>query len=334
MILDKKHIFIINPISFSDKNELNVLIKDINKLFLNQENNLFIHISKFPRDAIATIRKLIAQFDNKVKFRVYAVGGDGILFDCLNGVVGLPNVELGLLPYGNSNDFIRSFGDNLNVQFRNVNDQLNGVSQVTDVIYCGNNYAINTCTIGMESYAVHKALELHSRFRRFIERSPKPVGRFLYNLLYFIGGVFSIKNREIINQAYKITIDGKDFSGHYAMINIANGPCYGGDKNGAIAAMPNDGLLDIILFKSTGIFNFISKGFDYLYGKYYKYPDLISYHRGEQIVVRSKMPLVLQLDGEIFLDTNIKVKIIPNAIKFISVNNLPYYKRAELRINS
>ncbi|MDR1607787.1 MAG: hypothetical protein LBT38_05180 [Deltaproteobacteria bacterium] len=327
---DKKYIFIINPISFTNKPELDIIINKLNSLFEFNQDNLHIYISKFPRDAIATIHRLIGQLPPNVKARVYAVGGDGILFDCLNGVVGLPNVELGALPYGNSNDFTRAFGEDAFEPFRDLEAQIAGLSLPTDVIYCGNNYAINTCTIGMESYATHKAISLHNNYRRLIENSPRPLGRFLYNLLYFLGGVFSIKNQAIINQKYQITIDDQDFSGHYAIINIANGPCYGGDKSGAVAAMPNDGLLDVVLFKSTGIFNFISKGLDYLYGKYYKYPELISYHRAKEIVVRSEMPLVLQLDGEVFLDTMIKVKIIPKAIKFISVHNMTYKRRAEL----
>ncbi|MDR1041287.1 MAG: hypothetical protein LBR80_14205, partial [Deltaproteobacteria bacterium] len=86
----------------------------------------------------------------------------------------------------------------------------------------------------------------------------------------------------------------------------------------------------VLLFKSTGIFSFISKGFDYLYGKYRKYPELISYMRAREITVRSDLPLVLQLDGEVFIDTNITVRIVPDAVKFISVGGARFRQREPL----
>jgi diacylglycerol kinase family enzyme len=302
----------------------------IKSFFTKNEANLLIHISRFPRDAIAVIRKFIAKLDSGASVRIYAVGGDGILFDCLNAVAGLPNVELGVIPYGKTNDFIRAFGEGLNSEFRNIEKQLNSGHIVTDVIYAGNNYAINSCTIGMESYAVHKAVSFHKQFTPILNSLPGSLSSICYSFLYFLGGVFSINNRVIINQHYQVTIDNKDYSGNYAIINIANGPCYGGDMCSTVAAIPNDGLMDIILFKSTNIFNFISKGYDYLYGKFYKYPDLISYHRAKEIVVRSELPLVLQLDGEVFIDTNITIKIIPQHVKIISINDLQFNQRARL----
>ncbi|MDR1041248.1 MAG: hypothetical protein LBR80_14000, partial [Deltaproteobacteria bacterium] len=86
----------------------------------------------------------------------------------------------------------------------------------------------------------------------------------------------------------------------------------------------------VLLFKSTGIFSFISKGFDYLYGKYRKYPELISYMRAREIAVRSDLPLMLQLDGEVFVDTNITVRIVPDAVKFISVGGARFRQREPL----
>jgi YegS/Rv2252/BmrU family lipid kinase len=323
---ENKFIFIINPVSIHKQADLNLFIDSLNEYFRGYESNLFIYISKYPRDAISAIRQYIKTLDESVIKRIYAVGGDGILFDCLNGVVGLPNTELGSIPYGNSNDFVRAFGDGLNDQFRNIDNQVNGKSVKTDLIYCGNNYALNTCTIGMESYATHKSLKVHHQYRKFMNVCPHPLDRFVYNILFYISGVLSIKNNDVIYQDYQIQIDNQDFSGQYAIINIANGPCYGGDKCAAPLASPNDGYLDVILFKSTNVFEFISKGLDYLYGKFYKYPELISYYRAKEVVVRSKLPLLLQLDGEVFIDTILTVKIIPNALNFISINDYAFKK--------
>ncbi|MDR1314513.1 MAG: hypothetical protein LBQ12_12685 [Deltaproteobacteria bacterium] len=322
-----KHFFVVNPISFKQASDLDRIVADIRGHFSGREQDLSVHVSRFPRDAIAAIRAFASTASSDSGFRVYAVGGDGILFDCLNGIIGLPGAELGAVPYGNSNDFIRAFGEGLNGSFRDIAAQIDGVPILCDVIYAGNNYALNTCTIGLESYAIHKSTELHKQYRTLLDVLPRKISSFLYGFLYFVGGVLSINNKTLINQHYRISVDGNDYSGNYAIINIANGPCYGGDKNAAVSARPDDGRLDVLLFKSTSIFSFISKGFDYLYGKYHKYPELISYLKAKEITVRSDLPLMLQLDGEVFIDTNLTVKIVQNAVKFISVGGLPFRQR-------
>jgi diacylglycerol kinase family enzyme len=55
----------------------------------------------------------------------------------------------------------------------------------------------------------------------------------------------------LLAQEYNINIDGEDLSGVYASVNIANGPCYGGDKSAVVTAVPNDGFIDVLMFKGS-----------------------------------------------------------------------------------
>ena len=50
--------------------------------------------------------------------RFYAVGGDGTLYEVVNGVVGYDNVEFTVVPKGSGNDYIRLYGTE--DQFLNV----------------------------------------------------------------------------------------------------------------------------------------------------------------------------------------------------------------------
>ncbi|MDR2304015.1 MAG: acylglycerol kinase family protein [Treponema sp.] len=79
-----------------------------------------IRISRFPRHAIRTVWRYLTRAGPETNVRVYAVGGDGILFDCFNGLVGLPNAEFALIPRGRINDFVRSFGEGLADTFRDI----------------------------------------------------------------------------------------------------------------------------------------------------------------------------------------------------------------------
>jgi YegS/Rv2252/BmrU family lipid kinase len=324
----RKHMFVINPKSFRQRKDMDTVIETIRHCFKTKgESDPHIHISRFPRDAIAVIRKYAAEFLEDVTIRVYAVGGDGILFDCLNGIIGLANMELAIVPYGNMNDFVRAFGENKKEVFRDIAKQATSPVISTDVLYCGNNYALNTCTIGMEAYAVHKGLAMNERFKAAIEILPLSIGESIYEFLYFFGGILSTTNSKILNQHYQISIDEHGFSGNFSCINIANGPCYGGDKTPVPPAMPDDGYFDVMLFKSINALKFIKNGLEYMYGKYRKFPEYIQHQRAKEIIIRSEIPLMLQLDGEIFIDTNITVKIIPAAVKIVAVNNIAYEAR-------
>jgi YegS/Rv2252/BmrU family lipid kinase len=329
---ETKHLFVINPISFGRQTDMDAVMFDIQHCFTAPDAaDHSIYISRFPRAAIGKIREYAEEAGGDATIRVYAVGGDGILFDCLNGVVGLPNAELAVVPYGNSNDFVRAFGEGKEKLFRDIKAQVLSRAIPTDVIFCGNNCALNTCTVGMEAYTVHKATELNARYMPYWNKLPARVRKFMYDFMFFWGGVLSAFSVKITHQRYTVLIDGRDAGGHYTTINIANGPCYGGDKNAAIAAMPDDGRIDVMLFKSTHTFNVIRIGMEYIYGKYHKFPSYISYVRASEITVRSEKPLVLQLDGEIFLDTNITVKIIPAAVRIVAVGDTSYERRAEFR---
>jgi diacylglycerol kinase family enzyme len=316
-----RHIFIINPKSFRKVSEMEAVTAGIRDFFESRED-CFIYISQFPRDAIGVIRERAKDIPGEEKFRVYAVGGDGILFDCLNGIVGLPNAELASVPYGRSNDFIRSFGEGRADLFRDIALQAAAPAIPTDLIYYGNNYALNVCTIGMESVAVIKMAEINKKHRRILAWFPG-----LYDFMFFLGGVIGIFDQQLIFQRYQITIDGKDYSGNYAAINISNGPCYGGDKSAVPTAVPDDGLLDVCLFKSMSSLKLFSVVSSYLQGKVNpKYRTLL---RARKIDIRSEMPLLIEMDGEVLFDTSITVEVAAGAIRFAAVKDLKYEKRAD-----
>jgi hypothetical protein len=44
------------------------------------------------------------------EIRFYACGGDGTLYDVVNGAFGFKNVQVAVIPLGSGNDFIRLFG--------------------------------------------------------------------------------------------------------------------------------------------------------------------------------------------------------------------------------
>jgi diacylglycerol kinase family enzyme len=321
----RKHLFIINPLSFTRAEDRTAFISGVERCFEETVKEEYrIYISEFPRDAIGVVRQYITGAEPETKVRVYAVGGDGILFDCLNGIVGLPNAELAAVPYGHTNDFVRSFGEGLKGVFRNI--ALQAVAPVipTDILHCGSNYALNHCVVGLEAVVVFRAISIQQKLKswpRFLKNNPR-----LYNGIYYLAGAEAMLDQKILGQEYAISIDGEDVSGIYTSLNIANGPCYGGDKSAVVTAVPDDGFFDVILFKSTKILNNLRQIVPYTKGRYYLFPKYMSLKRGKIISIRSKEPLIISPDGEVFIDTNITVELIPRAVQFVAPDNLRYKK--------
>jgi diacylglycerol kinase family enzyme len=288
-----------------------------------------IRISRFPRHAIRTVRQYITQAGPDAHVRVYAAGGDGILFDCLNGIVGLPNADLAPVPYGRTSDFVRAFGEGREDVFRNIPLLAAAPAIPTDILHCGSNYALNLCTVGLESAAIFRSVDIQGALRtwpRFLRDS-----RRVYNMIYYLGGTIVMFNKKLLTQEYDISIDGEDLSGSYASLNIANGPCYGGDKSAVITAVPDDGLMDVLMFKSSSTLRGLIRILPYTKGRYDRFPKDFTLKRGKIISIRSKEPLMINLDGETFLDTNITVELIEGAVNIAAPDNLSYKPRGVFR---
>ncbi|MDR2404006.1 MAG: hypothetical protein LBD78_08260 [Spirochaetaceae bacterium] len=320
----REHLFFFNPNSFPRQADLDRIRSQITAYFEHSGNSAYsIHVSRYPRDAISVIRKRITQIDTAVTVRVYAIGGDGILFDCLNGIIGIPNAELAIMPFGGGSDFVRAFGLEHYEQFRNIALQVAAPAIPTDIIHCGNNCALNFCTVGLEAVSVLKTLSLSRYFVNFRSIFPS-----LTSLLYNLGGILATFETASFGQWYTINADGEDISGVYTIINIANGPYYGAGKSAVTTAVPDDGILDMITVGDTYRIQIVGLMSDYMHGGYYKYPDMASLRRVKKVSIRSDTPLTVNLDGETFFESDLSVEIMPGEVKIAAVNSLSYQMKA------
>jgi diacylglycerol kinase family enzyme len=316
-----EHLFIINPKAFSQKSQIDALISRIELFFKEGNGEKFsIHISRFPRDAIIVIRRYLKNITGETRVRVYAAGGDGVGFCCLNGIIGTPNTELALLPYGTGNDFVRAFGKEHYGEFRDLALQTGAPVTPTDVIKCNNNYALNYCMVGGEAIGLLKSLPLTRRFEKLRRLFPG-----LNPLLHIIGAFIGSFDTELCNQDYEISADGEVFRDRYTTINIANGPWYAAGNSANPDAIPTDGFLDLLIGQKTGpVLTMLITPF-YLRGLWRVFPRRFTYRRVKRVSIRSSKPLIVNIDGELFFDTGVEVEIVPAAVNIAAVNGLEYH---------
>jgi diacylglycerol kinase family enzyme len=326
----RKHIFVINPKSFPMRHEMATLVAGIHEYFRaegeGENDEYFVHISAFARDAILIVQNHLTGLDADTILRVYAVGGDGILFDCLNGIAEYPNTELAVMPFGNGSDFVRAFGPENYAAFRNIALQVTSPTIATDVIHCGANYAINFCSLGVGSAGQRKIASLIKRN----EKTFKTI-QFLNRARYLMGATAASFDKTILRQSYKINCDGESLDGKYLSINITNGPYFAAGRCAVPYAVPDDGKLDLMMVKEAGSFTVIRSMSSIINGKYYKTPLKTVRREVRRINIESDAPIFVTLDGEYFNDSSVNIEIIPKAINIVSPGNLQYKMREAYR---
>jgi diacylglycerol kinase family enzyme len=315
-----KHVFIIDPRVFYDQLwRMDVLYKDIEEYFVSQADlDYAIEISQYRRDAINLIQKQVDTVEDGDTVRVYAIGGDEILFDCLNGIAKLPNMELAVMPYGNSSIFLRIFGEGTTELYHDLKSIVHAPVIPIDMINMKRLCALNACIVGFDSYVPIKMEKLNKKLGSDI------TSFFLLNkLIVFFGNLSAALDKRIIAQYYKIMIDNQDYSGNYCFMTISNGPYYSEGKIAVKGTMPNDGLLEITLLKSAGPLKTMRSMRKYSLGEK---PSNCVILKAKKITLQSDDPIWIQADGEFMHDNNFTFELVPGSVQIAVADNITHTK--------
>jgi diacylglycerol kinase family enzyme len=314
-----RHYFVINPKSFVQLEDLKHFLLSVENCFsVGNRAEYKVYISRCPRDAVAAVHRYTASIRDNETVRIYAVGGDGILFDCLNGMAEFENAELASVPYGNANDFVNALGAENFDAFRDIKLLSEAPSVPVDLIRCGSRFALNNCSIGAESQAVMNM----SGILKSINKGKNT--RCFIPALYKIGAIAGIINGSILPKRYTVEIDGADKSGEYMNMNIGNTAFNGGGNIPNPYAVPDDGELDIVFLKRLSRFHTLSIMPEYTRGQFEKQPQILTHLRFREMSCRSETPMPVCLDGELFMTFEITFKVLPGAVKIAVPNDLGF----------
>jgi diacylglycerol kinase family enzyme len=320
--------FVINPHSFKKLSELKEFLLSVENCFSTGKRAEYkVYVSRYPRDAIAAVHRYITGVSKSETVRVYAVGGDGILFDCLNGLVGFPNAELANVPYGSANDFLRSFGENSVGRFRDIRTLSRSPSIPTDIAQCGSLYSIANAAVGLEASAVSNVYKMSQvignvySMRKFVP------------LIYLFGGIISILKKEHRLQHYNLMIDGVDYSGEYVNISIGNVFSNGGSNSPNPYAVPNDGVLNVVIIKAMSALKALIRVPAYTSGHFEKYPNDFQYITCKKIACTSDKVLRVVLDGELYMTNEFEMEVIPNGVNIVAPESMTYKMKSEAEVD-
>lgn len=218
--MNKKHIFIIKPNLHSTK--LETMIVTVMKGYQYE-----IKYTKYPQHAT-----MIARSYQDRNYRIYAVGGDGMIHEIVQGLIGSNN-ELVIIPAGTGNDFIRTIA-NSNDPAVLLKMSLDLPAQPIDLIKANNIYCINVFCCAFDSEIANKV------------HCYQPI-KYLPRALQY-AHVFVRRLSKYRLYPTKLFVEGKQiYEGNLIVGAFCNGKYFGGGFKIGKDANIHDGLIDINL---------------------------------------------------------------------------------------
>lgn len=289
-----KLLLLINPKAGRNKGEQ--VANQAGKMFQQKGIQTELCFSEYAGHTVELAREnATGDFDG-----IVAVGGDGTLFEIINGMIkadpSLP-LPLGIIPVGTGN----SFSKDLNITgLESAVDKIcSSNTRKVDLGYfdcdAGSYYFINLLGFGFVADVAHKA----GSYKQ-------------YGALSYVIGVFVI-TMNLQSYQLELTIDGKKYERENCFVEICNSTKTGGEMIMAPDAKIDDGLFDVIVLNrisKTGLLRAFPKIFR---GTHLALPE-IEVFKAAEVKAVTNIPKILTPDGEIFGHTPIDVKIFPKKI--------------------
>lgn len=302
-----KYLFIINPAA-GKGNKQEQIKGNIENYFKGKCLDYEIYITGCKGDAC---QKAQAAAQDGEEISVFACGGEGTVFEVLNGIVDFNNVSLGVMPCGSANDFLKFFPDSK--PFSDVAEQVGGTAVPTDIIKANDYYCLNGCSVGMDAMVARDM----SIFKGFKGVSG-PMAYKLAVIKNFFGK---------LGVSIDLSVDGgKKTHENCLFAVIANAPYYGGGYKSAPKADPFDNSLDFT--KVNTISKLKVPRFLSLYEKgLHACLDYCTLSRCESMEFTAENPVPVNLDGEIIETKHMTFSIVKDGVKFILP--LPVYENVK-----
>lgn len=268
-------------------------------------------LSKYHKHIIEIVQQSISN-----GFRKFIiVGGDGSLNELVNGLFTqsiIPPTEIvtALISLGTGNDWPKTHRLPIDskqmierIKAGNISVQDVGVVTYQDSEETKTNYFVNVAGMGFDAFVVKNTAQKQGKKSR-------SKFSYLYSLL-----------RSLIRYSCKkaiIKINGKEvFQENMFSFNVGIGKYNGGGMMQAPEAIPDDGLLDVTIFRKLSKIKVIAN-VKRLYDGSFKSLKEVSLYKSTHVSIDSEKPISLECDGEILGHTPAEFTIIPSGFRFIN----------------
>jgi len=245
------------------------------------------------QDALDLARKAVADGVDTLA----TLGGDGMIHLAVQAVANT-GTALGVVPMGTGNDFARSLGlpDDPLAAADRVAD---GVRRTIDAARSGERYFATVMAAGFDAAVNERANGMRW-----------PHG----DLRYTIAAVAVLGSWKAL--PYTFEIDGEERQVEAMLVCIANTDSYGGGLRVPWGALPDDGLLDVIVIRPTSKLEFLRVLPQTRAGKHVNHPAFERI-RARRVTVAAP-GITAYADGEPFGPLPLTVECVPGGLTVLT----------------
>jgi YegS/Rv2252/BmrU family lipid kinase len=295
------YLIIANPVSGDARKETK--IDAALAYFRKHADSVDVRFTDYPGHAMSIAREAVSRgYD-----AIIGAGGDGTINEVLNGIVGT-TVKLGILPWGTGNVFAKEMRISSRIE-KQCKLIRKGKAFSLDCGRCGSKYFLLMASAGFDAYTLRHGdrLPLKSKFG---------ISAYLFAALR----AFSRYKYPSINLRIE---DGTTDTGTFVI--ISNTRLYGSFFIFNPEADPTDGLLDIFVFRESGLWGMIKLVFRLAAHAFlngiklpapYRSLDLGRY-RTRRVELSSKDEIAMQVDGDVISGFGTVFEASPGAVQVI-----------------
>jgi YegS/Rv2252/BmrU family lipid kinase len=242
--------------------------------------------------------------------RILCLGGDGTPFEVVNGLYaeGRParRPEIGLIPAGTGNSFIRDFG-------------APSPEEAVDGILAGRRHAVDLVEFEfrrdgspVRMYSLNIiGVGLIADILKLTNERLKPLGALGYSLAVLIRLARGMDNSIDIRTG-EHTWNVRD-----SALVVSNSKFTGGKMKIAPAADPADGRADLVVFRGVNRREILAI-FRRVFGGTHAAHPKVEMVQAPEIVVEAEPPQLLMADGELLGETPLRVKVLPGELTILA----------------
>jgi YegS/Rv2252/BmrU family lipid kinase len=283
---------IINPAAGQDRPILHTLNRAFHPAGVDWE----VRITKQAGDARRHAEAAIAAGVDAVA--VY--GGDGTVMEVAAALIGA-DVPLAIFPGGTANVISTELGipSDLAEACALVCTEA-GIIRPIDVGQIGDHYFLIRVGMGLEA--------------QMIAGADRPLKDRLGPLAYLVSAVQALK--EPLFARYRLTLDGQDVAIEGITCIVANAGSFGAVPLTLAPTIDvGDGLLDVVVVTKSDLQALVAVAASIVAGNEDAEP--LQHWRAREITVRADPPQTVQVDGEVWGETPIAVRVVPQAVRVI-----------------
>jgi len=285
--------------SFAGHGRAKKMLPQVEGFFNKYKIDFDLALTDYPEHGV----EIVGNADFSKYDGVVAAGGDGTLFEVINGYyknTSEKRIPIGVIPIGTGNAFARDLkldNNNVEIAIETISKQKLRKVDVGHFFTHGQNYYfLNIIGAGF----VVDANKTAQKFKLF------------GNFSYIIGVLYRILVLKFTN--LKLEIDGKLLEVESTFIEISNTRYTGADFLMAPNAQIDDGLLDITLVKKISRINLVKGLFKIFTGEHIHLAEIDTF-KAKHIKIESDEPKVLTPDGELVGITPVEITCLKHAIE-------------------